>query len=100
MDGHLLIQLVVFLAVAAFAAPAAKMLKLGPLLGYLFAGALIGPYGIGKAFGYSSYDAEALRHTAELGVAMFLFLIGLELRPKRLMKMRDAVFGAGSSSSS
>ncbi|MGO9983016.1 MAG: cation:proton antiporter [Rhodomicrobium sp.] len=96
MDGHLLIQLVVFLAVAAFAAPAAKMLKLGPLLGYLFAGALIGPYGIGKAFGYSSYDAEALRHTAELGVAMFLFLIGLELRPKRLMKMRDAVFGAGS----
>jgi glutathione-regulated potassium-efflux system protein KefB len=95
MDGHLLIQLVVFLGVAAFAAPVARIFKLGPVPGYLFAGALIGPYGIGKIFGYSAYDAEALRHTAELGIAMFLFLIGLELRPKRLMKMRGAVFGAG-----
>lgn len=96
MDGNLLIQLVVFLGVAAFAAPIARMLKLGSILGYLLAGAFIGPYGVGKLFGYSSYDAEALRHIAELGVAMFLFLIGLELRPKRLLKMRDAVFGAGS----
>ncbi len=96
MDGHLLIQLVVFLAIAAFAGPLARMCKLGSIPGYLFAGAFIGPYGIGKTLGYSSYDAEALRHVAELGVAMFLFLIGLELRPKRLLKMRDAVFGAGS----
>jgi monovalent cation:proton antiporter-2 (CPA2) family protein len=96
IDGHLLLQLVVFLAVAAFAGPAARFLRLGSILGYLCAGALIGPYGIGKLFGYSSYDAELLRHTAELGVAMFLFLIGLELRPKRLFKMRDSVFGAGS----
>ncbi len=95
MDGHLLIQLVVFLGVAAFAAPIARIFKLGPVPGYLFAGAFIGPYGIGKILGYSAYDAEALRHTAELGVAMFLFLIGLELRPKRLLKMRGAVFGAG-----
>src|SRR5262249_2436256 len=63
---------------------------------YLLAGAFIGPYGAGKFFGYSSFDAEALRHIAELGVAMFLFLIGLELRPKRLFKMKDTVFGAGS----
>ncbi len=96
MDGNVLIQLVVFLGVAAFAAPIARMLKLGSILGYLFAGAFIGPYGVGKLFGYSPYDAEQLRHTAELGIAMFLFLIGLELRPKRLWKMRDAVFGAGS----
>ncbi len=96
MDGHLLIQLVVFLGVAAFAAPVARMLKLGSIPGYLLAGAFIGPYGVGKLFGYSSYDADALRHIAELGVAMFLFLIGLELRPMRLWKMRDWVFGAGS----
>ena len=96
MDGNLLIQLVVFLAVAAFAAPVAKTLKLGSILGYLLAGAAIGPYGIGKLFGYSPVYAETLRHIAELGIAMFLFLIGLELRLKRLWKMRDAVFGAGS----
>jgi monovalent cation:proton antiporter-2 (CPA2) family protein len=96
MDGNLLIQLVVFLGVAAFAAPIARFLKLGSILGYLLAGAFIGPFGVGKFFGYSSYDAETLRHIAELGVAMFLFLIGLELRPRRLWKMRDAVFGAGS----
>ena len=78
------------------AAPIAKTLKLGSILGYLLAGAFIGPYGAGKLFGYSPAYAETLRHIAELGVAMFLFLIGLELRLKRLWKMRDAVFGAGS----
>jgi glutathione-regulated potassium-efflux system protein KefB len=96
MDGSLLIQLVVFLGVAAFAAPVAKMFRLGSILGYLFAGALIGPFGAGKFLGYSASDADSLRHIAELGVAMFLFLVGLELRPKRLWKMRAAVFGAGS----
>ncbi len=96
MDGRVLIQVGIFLGVAAFAAPIAKFLKLGSILGYLIAGALIGPFGIGQFFGYSESDAEAIRHTAELGVAMFLFLIGLELRLKRLIKMRGAVFGAGS----
>jgi glutathione-regulated potassium-efflux system protein KefB len=96
MDGHFLIQLVIFLGVAAFAGPLARFLKLGSILGYLIAGAVIGPYAFGKTFGYSTYDAEALRHTTELGVAMFLFLIGLEIRPKRLFKMRESVFGAGS----
>ena len=64
MDGNVLIQLVVFLGVAAFAAPIARMLKLGSILGYLLAGAFIGPYGVGKLFGYSSYDAEALQRIA------------------------------------
>lgn len=95
MYSQFLIQLVVFLGVAAFAGPAARMLKLGSILGYLLAGAFIGPYGVGEFFGYLTFSPEALRHTAELGVAMFLFLIGLELRPLRLWKMRDAVFGAG-----
>src|SRR5271165_2172980 len=100
MDGHLLIQLVVFLAVAVLAAPIAKTLKLGSILGYLLAGAFIGPYGAGKLFGYSPAYAEALRHIAELGVAMFLFLIGLELRPRRLWKCAMPYSGRVQSSSS
>src|SRR5579883_2943197 len=44
---------------------------------------------------YSETDAEALRHIAELGVSLFLFLIGLELRPMRLWKMRESVFLGG-----
>ncbi len=95
MDGHFLIQLAVFLGVATFAGPIARMLKLGSILGYLLAGAFIGPYGAAKYLGISAYSPETLRHTAELGVAMFLFLVGLQLRPKRLWKMRGAVFGAG-----
>ena len=95
IDGHFLIQLAIFLGVAAFAGPIARMLKLGSILGYLLAGAFIGPYGAASFLGIAAYNPEALRHTAELGVAMFLFLIGLELRPKRLWKMRGAVFGVG-----
>ncbi len=94
IDGHFLIQLVVFLGVATFAGPIARFLKLGSILGYLLAGAFIGPYGAAKFFGIA-IGPEELRHIAELGVAMFLFLIGLELRPKRLWTMREAVFGAG-----
>ena len=96
MDGHFLIQLAVFLGVATFAGPIARMLKLGSILGYLLAGAFIGPYGAAQFLGISSSNPETLRHTAELGVAMFLFLVGLQLRPKRLWKMRGAVFGVGS----
>jgi monovalent cation:proton antiporter-2 (CPA2) family protein len=72
------------------------MLGLGSILGYLLAGAFIGPYGAAKFLGLAAVSPEALRHTAELGVAMFLFLIGLQLRPKRLWTMRDTVFGMGS----
>ena len=95
MDGHFLIQLAVFLGVATFAGPIARMLKLGSILGYLLAGAFIGPYGAARFLGIASSNPETLRHTAELGVAMFLFLVGLQLRPKRLWKMRGAVFGVG-----
>jgi monovalent cation:proton antiporter-2 (CPA2) family protein len=95
MDGHFLVQLAVFLGVAAFAGPVARMLGLGSILGYLLAGAVIGPYGAASYLGIAAVSPEALRHTAELGVAMFLFLIGLQLRPKRLWTMRDTVFGVG-----
>ncbi len=88
-----LLQIAVFLAAAAIAAPLAKKLKIGSVLGYLIAGLLIGPYGIGVI--YQLYDVEQIRHIAEFGVVLLLFLIGLELRPKRIWSMRSAIFGLG-----
>ncbi len=93
MQGLGLIQIAVFLMVAAIAAPIAKKLKIGSVLGYLIAGFLIGPYGIG--FIYQLYDVENILHIAEFGVVLLLFLIGLELRPKRIWAMRSAIFGLG-----
>ena len=93
MQGLGLIQIAVFLMAAAIAAPIAKKLKIGSVLGYLIAGFLIGPYGIGII--YQLYDVENIRHIAEFGVVLLLFLIGLELRPKRIWSMRSAIFGLG-----
>lgn len=93
MGSITLEQAVWLLAAAAIAAPLAKMLKIGSVLGYLLAGVLIGPFGIGKIF--SENSAENLLHMAEFGVVLLLFLIGLELRPRRLMTMRAAIFGLG-----
>ncbi len=94
MEKTTLIQLAVFLAAAAIAAPLAKRLKIGSVLGYLAAGILIGPSGIGIL--YSVYEVENILHVAEFGVVLLLFVIGLELRPQRLLKMRSAIFGLGS----
>ncbi len=93
MTGISLEQAVWLLAAAAIAAPLAKALRIGSVLGYLLAGVLMGPFGFGKIF--SSYSAEQLLHIAEFGVVLLLFLIGLELRPRRLMTMRNAIFGLG-----
>ena len=93
MTGNILIQAAVFLAAAAIAAPIAKKLNISSVLGYLAAGVLIGPFGLG--FVYEVYQVESILHIAEYGVALLLFLIGLELKPKRLWAMRKAVFGLG-----
>jgi glutathione-regulated potassium-efflux system protein KefB len=86
-----LLQLVVFLAAAAIAAPLGRRCRIGSVLGYMLAGIVISVTGLSAMLG----NPEDLRHTAELGVAMFLFLIGLELRPRRLWAMRNSVFLAG-----
>ena len=86
-----LLQLVVFLAAAAIAAPLGRRCRIGSVLGYMLAGIVISVTGLSTMLG----NPEDLRHTAELGVAMFLFLIGLELRPRRLWAMRNSVFLAG-----
>ncbi len=86
-------QVVWLLAAVAVAAPLGRLLRVGSVLGYLLAGVLMGPFSIGKVF--SEYSAEQLLHMAEFGVVLLLFLIGLELRPRRLMAMRNAIFGLG-----
>ena len=85
-----LFQIAVLLASAALIAPLAKFFRIGAVLGYLFAGVIIGPYVL-RIF----TDAERMLHVAEFGVVLLLFLIGLELRPQRLFAMRKSVIGAG-----
>jgi len=90
-DGGLgLEHAVALLATAVVAAPLFRRLGLGSVLGYLAAGLLIGPFGLGL---FS--DPENILHVAELGVVMFLFLIGLEMRPAKLWAMRQEIFGLG-----
>ncbi|MCK9260315.1 MAG: monovalent cation:proton antiporter-2 (CPA2) family protein [Azoarcus sp.] len=78
------------LAVAVFLVPFFKRAGLGTVLGYLVAGVLIGPWGVSVV-----HDPENLLHTAELGVVLLLFIIGLELQPSRLWALRKPVFGLG-----
>jgi glutathione-regulated potassium-efflux system ancillary protein KefC len=80
----------IFLTAAVVAVPLCKRLGLGSVLGYLFAGAMIGPSGMGLIS-----EVEQTLHIAEFGVVLLLFLVGLELQPKRLWAMRRAVFGLG-----
>ena len=89
-DGSLLQGAVVFLCAAVLAVPLAKRLQLGAVLGYLLAGVLIGPSVLGLIG-----DPESVSHLSEMGVVLLLFIIGLELSPKRLWVMRQAVFGVG-----
>ena len=83
----------VLLAALAIAAPLARWLGIGSVLGYLIAGVLLGPYGLTSLF--STHEAKELLHVAEFGIILLLFLIGLELRPRRLWAMRNAIFGLG-----
>ena len=91
MPDVTLTQVALFLAAAVVAAPLAKLLRIGNVLGYLLVGVLIGP----ATFGLVS-DVKSVLHFAEFGVIMLLFVIGLELRPKRLWAMRTSIFGLGS----
>ncbi len=86
-----LIQALVYLAAAVISVPIAKRLGLGSVLGYLLAGVIIGPF----VMGLIGEEGEDLMHFAEFGVVMMLFVIGLELRPSLLWKMRRAIFGLG-----
>ncbi len=85
-----ILPIIVLLAAGVIAVPLFKRIGLGSVLGYLAAGLAIGPYG----FGLFS-DAQSILHVAELGVVMFLFVIGLEMQPSRLWAMKGDIFGLG-----
>lgn len=86
-----LIQVVSLLGAAVVAVPLFKRLGLGSVLGYLAAGLAIGPYGLAVVT-----DSHAIIHIAEFGVVMFLFVIGLEMKPSHLWGLRRQIFGLGS----
>ena len=89
-EAHYLTDILVLLAAAIVAVPVFQRLGLGSVLGYLAAGAIVGPWG----FGFID-QVEEIRYIAEFGVIFLLFIIGIELKPARLWAMRRMVFGLG-----
>src|SRR5450432_2890835 len=89
-DHGLLFDTMVYLAAAVLFVPIAARFKLGSVLGYLIAGAVIGPFCLRLV-----RAVESLLPFAEFGVVLMLFLIGLELDPKRLWSLRIPIFGGG-----
>lgn len=81
---------IVFLVAAVMLVPLAQRLGLGSVLGYLVGGCIIGPWGLALIG-----NLALISHVAEIGVVMMLFLIGLELQPKKLLAMRALVLGGG-----
>ena len=91
IHGHWMTLPLVLLAAAVLAVPLARWARLGSILGYLIAGVLIGPQVLGLV-----HESEVMLQVAELGVVLMLFLVGLELDPRRLWAMRRPIFGWGS----
>ena len=92
----------IVLGTAAIVVPAMHRLKVGPILGFLFVGAALGPHGLGQLvdafplFGWFTVTGEKqINFIAELGVVFLLFVIGLELSLRRMITMRKLVFGLG-----
>jgi CPA2 family monovalent cation:H+ antiporter-2 len=95
-------DLVLFLATAGIVAPLFKRLKINPILGYLLAGVILGPFGLGRFIHYAPWldyvtvdSPDEIAQLAEFGVVFLLFMIGLELSWERLRLMRKLVFGLG-----
>ena len=84
-------QAFVYLAAAVIAVPIAKRMGLGSVLGYLLAGMAIGPFGLGLI----GEEGKDVMQFAEFGVVMMLFLIGLELQPALLWRLRKPILGTG-----
>ena len=89
-EGEFLVQAATYLGAAAIAVPIFNRLKLGSILGYLTAGVVAGPFVLDLL-----HQEEGVFHIAELGVVLFLFVIGLELSLSRLWSMRQQIFGLG-----
>src|SRR5690348_5346147 len=85
-----LIEVVALLAAGVIAVPIFKRAGLGSVLGYLAAGLVIGPFGLRVIA-----DPGAILQVSELGVVLFLFIVGLEMEPSRLWSLRKQIFGLG-----
>ena len=85
-----LINSFIYLAAAVIAVPLSQAVGLGSIIGYLAAGIAIGPWGLGLVT-----NVDDILHFAEFGVVLMLFLVGLELEPKRLWALRKPIFGGG-----
>ena len=92
-EGGFFFQAFVYLSAAVISVPIAKKVGLGSVLGYLLAGVAIGPFVL-ELIGEEGQD---VMHFAEFGVVMMLFLIGLELQPSVLWRMRGPILGLGGS---
>ncbi|WP_374674556.1 glutathione-regulated potassium-efflux system protein KefC [Ideonella sp.] len=90
-SGGWLTASLIYLAAAVLAVPLARLAGLSAIVGYLAAGIVIGPFGLRLVS-----DPQAMLHVAEFGVVLMLFLVGLELEPRRLWAMRRPIFGWGS----
>jgi len=89
-DHGLLFNAFLYLSAAVIAVPTAKRLGLGSVLGYLLAGVVIGPWGLGLIT-----NVQDILHFSEFGVVLLLFLIGLELDPQRLWSLHKPILGLG-----
>jgi monovalent cation:proton antiporter-2 (CPA2) family protein len=89
-SGVDLVAAVTLLGAAVIAVPLFRRVGLGSVLGYLAAGLAMGPFGLGVI-----EEPETILHVAELGIVLFLFIIGLEMEPRRLWSMRRDIFGLG-----
>jgi glutathione-regulated potassium-efflux system ancillary protein KefC len=90
MNNNIVLHIFIFLMAACIIVPLASHFKFGSVLGYLIIGILIGPFGL-NLIG----NSEQIMHFAEFGVFMMLFLIGLELEPATLWRLRKAIVGLG-----
>lgn len=91
MQGDFIYQAFIYLSAAVIAVPVAKKLGLGSVLGYLLAGVIIGPFILGLV----GEEGQDVMHFAEFGVVMLLFLVGLEVQPALLWKLRTPILGIG-----
>lgn len=90
-DGGFFFQAFIYLTAAIISVPIAKKVGLGSVLGYLIAGIIIGPF----VFGFIGEEGQDVMHFAEFGVVMMLFLIGLELEPSKIWKLKGPIMGMG-----
>lgn len=90
-QSSFLFQAMIYLGAAVIFVPVAKRIGLGSILGYLIAGVMIGPF----VLGFLGEEGQDIMHFAEFGVVMMLFLIGLELEPEMLWKLRKSILGLG-----